>query len=109
MQDAACPAPAWARHTWVLPVPPEQPWCEPMAPRPWASSTGWGGISPHGSPGEFWHQRFEMLFRGDRSWRTGSHVDTGSTNFFRGCGGGGGHFVVCILLTPGEVASGGWG
>lgn len=46
MQDAACPAPAWARHTWVLPVPPEQPWCEPMAPRPWASSTGWGGHLP---------------------------------------------------------------
>lgn len=48
-----------------------------------------GGASPHtGHQGEFWQQRLGMLFRGDPSWRTGPHVDTRSTHFFRGCGGG---------------------
>lgn len=74
---------------------PQGPRCKLRAPRSWASGTVWGGRLPTQGTRAFWQQSRDAV-PGDPSWRTGSHVDTGSTHFFRGCRGGvGGIFSLC--------------
>lgn len=111
MQDAASPALAWARHTWVLPVPPEQPWCEPTAPEALGQQhrLGAGGASPHTG------HRASSGTKDSRScsgvtapgglgptWTRGARTSLGAA-------GVGGALPSLHPPHPGEVASGGWG